>query len=638
MDPKCHPPSIGPLAGPPHRAGVTTAIAAGIFLLSLAPRAWLVVKTDPVDLEYFYGITSIFRTWAIAVAGGDLFPGGVSYMPLTAWIHGAMVWLLGTENGILCGRLLQAGLDSLASVGLFFLGSSLCGRGAGIVAALVHATAWEFIGSCVHLLPEATSVFWLTAVLWFFQQGFFQRGAFQRGTFQRGLAAPGSWRKNWLLCGLFLAGGYYARCELLILPVFLVGIAALTQTAWTLRERLTRPLLIPAVFVPFLLPWLFHTRSVTGEFLPTTVGSGQTTWEGLGETINPYGFVLDDAYMGHYLKAKGFGYFTVEGNRHLRSEVMEFAPSHPAYIAQLFYLRTTQALFQQLQYAQALEPRVLGRLPWSSKGMLSLLLVLGLALFFFEPRRMLLVFLPLVYYCLLYGLVHYESRYLVPAHLTYCLLWGRLAALALPALSASAAFLWKWCRKERPLSAPFGDPVLRRRVLRFLTIAAVLAIGLGGARRGIRAFAAFERDRFLKFVGRGGALQPILRRDGAIDLEIGREIVIPLEGHKPIEPYILVVTGKIQTGRILIRLVLGDGDVRDLMRLDGESGTKCLLYSFGAGPSTMPIRVHLVGEAFPKVRPEAARGVLDLRIVPANEVPMHYALLKNYELIQLEDE
>lgn len=606
-----------------HSALTSAALAVSIFALSLALRVSLVLKTPPFDTEYFDGITRLFGIWASAVAGGDFFPAGVSYMPLTAWIHGAMVWIFGPENGLLGGRLLQAGLDAVASVGLLYLGSSLFGRAAGIVAAFVHATSWEFIGSCIHFLPEATSVFWLTAVLW---------------TFQRGLSSPGRWRKSWPLCGLFLVGGYYARCEFLILPAFLVGIAALTQTEWRLRERFTRPLLIPAVFIPFLLPWLLHTRSVTGEFLPTTVGSGQTTWEGLGETINPYGFVLDDTYMGNYLKANGFAYFTVEGNRFLRKEVVEFARSNPAYIAHLFYLRTSQALFERLQYARLLEPRILQRLSWSSKGRLKLLLLLGLALLFFEPRSMALVFLPLVYYCLLYGLVHYEARYLVPGHLTYCLLWGRLAALALPPLVAAADFLHKRVRGVRtPPASPFADPVLRRRSLRFLSVAAIIAVGLGGARAGIKAFTTYERERFLAFVARGEALRPIVRRDGPIDLPVAGEVVLPIEGHEPLEPYILVATGHIEEGGLLIRLVLGEGDVRDLMRLDPEAGTRCLLYSFGAGPSTMPMRVHLLGEAIAKHPAERVRGTLDLRIVPANDVPMHYALLKNFELIQIDE-
>ena len=62
------------------------------------------------------------------------------------------------------------------------------------------------------------------------------------------------------------------------------------------------------------------------------------------------------------------------------------------------------------------------------------------------------------------------------------------STLRIEVLPASAAILMRAWRKERPFLAPLGEPARRRRVLTFLSLAAILAIGLRGARTGIRAW------------------------------------------------------------------------------------------------------------------------------------------------------
>src|SRR5262249_20107732 len=160
--------------------------------------------------------------------------------------------------------------------------------------------------------------------------------------------------------------------------------------------------------------------------------------------------------------------------------------------------------------------------------------------------------------------------YVIPGHLIYCLLWGAAAGTALQALALPWRFLF--ARKDPPSLDPLRKE--GRTLLKIAATAVALALVLRAASLGLDRFTRSEQAQLLDLVSGEGGPPPALRVVRTVAVGKGEHVEVPLGKLQTLEPYLLVIRGRMDGGRLLARLILEENDTRDLVWL--HQNTCCL--------------------------------------------------------------
>jgi len=163
--------------------------------------------------------------------------------------------------------------------------------------------------------------------------------------------------------------------------------------------------------------WGLHNRTTHGAWVFGTTSSGLGLWEGLGETPNPYGYVLDDSAANHVLMAKGYAWASVNADRYFRAEYLKAWRDHPRFAASTIAARVPKILFD----SEHLQPLFFARARQFVDLFGMALVVLALWIRRHHAGSWLVLLLPPLYALASIGVVHYEPRYVRYVQLAYLL-------------------------------------------------------------------------------------------------------------------------------------------------------------------------------------------------------------------------
>ena len=119
------------------------------------------------------------------------------------------------------------------------------------------------------------------------------------------------------------------------------------------------------------------------------------------------GHILDDSAANHLLKAHGYEWASIEGDRYFRREYLKAWRDHPAYVVRVIAARVPRVLFQSEQ----LQPLFFGRARQVLDATGLLIALLAAWMRRRSPIALLVLLLPPLYALGSIGLVHYEPRY-----------------------------------------------------------------------------------------------------------------------------------------------------------------------------------------------------------------------------------
>jgi hypothetical protein len=368
----------------------------------------------------------------------------------------AGLWKLTGSQYYVQLRILQIILDALTALLVYRIVTQLFKRPrAALIGAAFYALFPPIAWLSTMPLPDIWGVDFTVAIV---------------AAFIEALRSAHAWR--WLIvCGLLTGIGSYFRPNLLILPVALalaVGISGNWRTA-------LRYAAVPSVVgVLLLTPWIVRNANDFHRFIPTRTGFGQTLWEGLGEVHNDFGAVLSDnlTFQQVHRVRPDLVYGTPAYDSYLQHKAVQAIEHHPTVYLEAVALRiatTTLITFNwgatsPLSYRSATGS---GPLAYALDRPFDLLYGL------FEPAVFVLAMIALVLtwrgrgreHALLiaallatlvpYWLIHVESRYVVPAMLTY-IIWIALGLdMILERLFARLRY-----RRTTPPRAPAESPTL----------------------------------------------------------------------------------------------------------------------------------------------------------------------------------
>jgi 4-amino-4-deoxy-L-arabinose transferase-like glycosyltransferase len=225
-----------------------------------------------------------------------------------------------------------------------------------------------------------------------------------------------------ILCGV----GIYFRPTLFLLPIVLI--LACYPVRW--RHRVSLALMAALISGAILLPWTMRNAVVFHRFIPTRSGFGATLWEGLGETSNNFGAVLDDGVTTKQVHRvrPDLSPTSLAYDDYLQSKAISAIKSHPGHYVELL-LRRSIWLLPLLLLA-----------PWRRRWSRERWLLAAVALTTIVP----------------YIVLHMETRYWGIAGFTYLILLAIVAECALEALGV------RWLASEptqperRRAAAPRG--------------------------------------------------------------------------------------------------------------------------------------------------------------------------------------
>lgn len=269
---------------------------------------------DPLEIDY---------------AQADAHPRFVPYriqMPGTALLLAAMWWLTGQQR-YLPLQLLQALLDALAVLLVYWISRRLYGRDR---AALLAATGYALFIPLAMLMTIPFYDPW--AVL-------FTIASFALFLWSLDAQRPG---RRLLAMGATVGAGLWFRPALAVLPLAL-AVALVPSMGWR-RAALHGfvPLMVALVIVA---PYSLWTLSDRGQFTPVNVGVGQVLWEGLGERPNSFGAVLDDGvtFEQVHRERPKLAYATPAYDSYLRHKALRAIAADPGYYLGLLGRRVVSA-------------------------------------------------------------------------------------------------------------------------------------------------------------------------------------------------------------------------------------------------------------------------------------------------------
>jgi 4-amino-4-deoxy-L-arabinose transferase-like glycosyltransferase len=176
--------------------------------------------------------------------------------------------------------MVQAGLDGVTVLAVWWLATALGGCRAGRVAALLYAVSPTQVRYTNELLTETLLCFLLTlcacAVVWYAQE---TRAPVEMGDVDRG-PGRGNWRAGtvWPALAIGLLTGLAVLCKpnVLFLPfIWLLAMLALNRGNW-LRTSARAGVMMTAVLC-IMSPWILRNRLVFGRWYLSTAFEGNVS-------------------------------------------------------------------------------------------------------------------------------------------------------------------------------------------------------------------------------------------------------------------------------------------------------------------------------------------------------------------------
>ena len=216
---------------------------------------------------------------------------------------------------------------------LYFLGSSLFSRRAGLVAAALYSVWASFAFLAFEVRPEA----FLSSVSLGLLAAFYM------------VLRRGGWR--WIaVMAVLIAIGVNLRSDMLgTVPI--IAIAMAMAARGPLRSRVMRGAglgaALAAAALVSLVPYGLIQREAFGEFSFSTPALGVVAWQGISEYPNPWGAVLSDTHVVNLLAAQGLEHATPEGDRYLLDKVKDAVSEDPLWFVGTTIDRAKRVLFMQ---------------------------------------------------------------------------------------------------------------------------------------------------------------------------------------------------------------------------------------------------------------------------------------------------
>jgi 4-amino-4-deoxy-L-arabinose transferase-like glycosyltransferase len=363
-------------------------------------------------------------------------------------------------------RVVLAGFNTLAMLGVFLLGRRLAGAYTGGLLALAMASIYApFSVQTGRIFPDP-----ITGCLFVWSAFFYARGVQSKSA------------ASMFASGLALGAGLLIRSQLIQYVSVLFGFALLVTAPWWWRSHRKLASALALGFLPAAALWLAILRSVGGD-LKEIEAFGNFTFQ----QRYPYGFwqFLDtDGFMGPYRLGQEPYYRALEAEAQETPELLTSYPRQLAFTVSYVASRGSESLLLFLDNIYRLYDRPANDYKWdypfsyplqvTHQRVTLILAIAGFAVVAAaNPASAGIFFLPLCL-ALLHGLSY-------P--------WPRFNQPAMPILLASAGAFIYWAVKERRRRAALGS-------LSILFLASVLFL-TGETTRMILP----ELARFLRFLG-----------------------------------------------------------------------------------------------------------------------------------------
>ncbi|HEV3340847.1 MAG TPA: glycosyltransferase family 39 protein [Pirellulales bacterium] len=261
----------------------TGAALGAILALALALRVagglWWQSRLLP-DQRFEFGDSDAYWVLGQNMAAGKPFEYGspdarIFRMPGYPALLAALFRLFGPDVPVLFGRLLSAGLGTLAVAAVYWLAKTLFDRRTGLVAALAAACYPGAIAMSVVVLSEAPFCPLYLAQLAAWTKSW-QAAEGTTATSPSALRQALLWA---VVSGLLGGLGALMRPDWLLFVPFaaLAGLFFVRQRARHLQLSLVMMLVTAGV----MTPWWWRNARVVGHFVPTTLQVGASLYDGL---------------------------------------------------------------------------------------------------------------------------------------------------------------------------------------------------------------------------------------------------------------------------------------------------------------------------------------------------------------------
>lgn len=361
-----------------------------------------------IDGPFHFGDSETYWELARSLSAGAAYEYGpdqfkVFRTPGYPLMLAPLFWVFGGDPPVLVARILGAILGMLTVLVLWWWGRYLFGVTAGLIAAAVGAVYPGAIITSILVLSEAPfcPIMVLNLVLW--------TVAIRSKTSGRSiLAATG--------------GGVSFGCGVLVRPSWLLFLPFATVIglifAGSRRRQLAVAGISMAAGLVILAPWWIRNAVVTGHFIPTTLQTGASLYDGLNPKANG---ASEMSFVAVFLEDERSNPSSEESleyrlNRRLASESVDWTRAHP-----LVAIRLAGVKFLRMWNVFPNEPSLSS---FSARlGLaVSYLPVLILAVFgavtnFRRGFSYMLCWLPAVYFSLLHMVFIGSIRYRQPAML-----------------------------------------------------------------------------------------------------------------------------------------------------------------------------------------------------------------------------
>jgi hypothetical protein len=414
-----------------------------IFFLAVVVRMAMLFGLPPEHLPLDSGVIDTAESllsghgFADQVRGEN---GEVRFFPTAFEMPGhalvlAGLWkLVGVHSPIVL-PLFQLLVDSFMVFAIFRIASLLFGEKVGLIGAVLFAI----------YLPEAYLSVFFKRDVWVSWGAIL--GAYcilryvQTGKHVYPVGAGG-----------ILIGTTYFGPTILFLPFFLAfGLLLVGEK----KKAFVSGLIMGAIVVIGLTPWVMRNYAVFGKFIPTRTAFWIVMWEGFGEVPNPFGAVTSDEVVYREIREQGFTgrNATLESDEFFKPRVMRVLREHPLWYAGLVVRRIPMALlinrtpwgvlqdrrflYHRMYSTNNEEKSIFGFARFmieNNPGFLltkvldALLLGVALAGIWLSRRDDRLCFLLLcvpAYFVLVYIPMHIEGKYMVPGHWAYLIFCAR---------------------------------------------------------------------------------------------------------------------------------------------------------------------------------------------------------------------
>ncbi len=416
----------------------------GIVLLLLAGaglRIAVVRATPDIDPAYHGTAAGVYLDVARSVAQGTGFVW--NGMPATQHPPGYSLYLASAlrfspASAPLVARLGQALLDACVMALVWAVARRMAPPWAAWVAAACYAVLPEFVLSAPPLLADGFMPLWWALVVY------------------TGLRWAETGQVRWAA----LLGGAGALAMLWRSETVLLGPAVVLWAAVARRQRtdgIRGALVVFVVVCALFGPWWGWTLTLRLQGQPRPSQAATTVLSGLGQFPNRYGLLTSDRFTGAVVQSRGLPWHLPEGDAYCAALAKRIATTDPWVPARAILGR------QWMLLGQTNLPHVSARSPLRIANRLVILAGFALAAYGVAAARIswwqaAVLGAPWLLYCGTLGLLYYEPRYGVPAHLSALWLgaaalqpvsgtrWRRGVAIAGVTVALLVALGWAWER------------------------------------------------------------------------------------------------------------------------------------------------------------------------------------------------